>query len=114
VGLDEAGTWYVPIVFGIDAESQAVAQAFGIAHNNLTVVGFSAAEVARLWRQEDYLALLERLSRQEALPVTVSQDDVQTLLDLAQLPKSWPEYEEETADDITWCECPQCGHRWPA
>ncbi len=113
VGLDGAGVWHVPLIFGADATSQLAAQRFGIDHNNLTVVGFSAEEVARLWRTEDYLTLLERLQQADELPVSVSAENMQTLLDLAKLPSTWDEYDESTADEVAWNECPNCGHRWP-
>jgi hypothetical protein len=70
----------VPVVFGLDAPSQDAAIRFGIDHNNLTVVGFSAEDVSRLWQAEDYLALLQRLNEAEALPVTVGSEALQDLL----------------------------------
>lgn len=82
VGLDADGVWHVPIVFGVDAPSRLMAERFGVDHNNLTVVGFSAEEVSRLWRQDDYLSLLKRLADGDALPLTVPDDDFQTLLAL--------------------------------
>jgi hypothetical protein len=82
VGLDADGGWCVPLVFGADAASRAAAEAFGVAHNNLTVVGFSAAEVARLWQEGNYLALLKRLAAADELPVTVDEADLSSLLNL--------------------------------
>ncbi len=84
VGLDADGAWCVPLVFGADAASRAAAEAFGVAHNNLTVVGFSPAETVRLWQEADYLALLKRLAADDELPVTVDADDLADLLDLFQ------------------------------
>jgi len=79
VGLGADGTWHVPIIFGVDAASQIVAMQFAVDHNNLTFAGFSAEEIARAWQQSDYLALLKRLQAEDALPVTVTDDDVATL-----------------------------------
>jgi len=25
----------------------------------------------------------------------------------------WKEYDESTADDVEYNECPECGHKWP-
>lgn len=82
IGLDAAGTWCVPLIFGADAESQAAAEAFGLDHNNLTVVGFTAVEVSRLWDRESYVKLLQRLDAQGALPESVDHDDLGDLLAL--------------------------------
>lgn len=82
VALDAAGQWHVPIIFGLDAESQIKAAQFAVDHNNLTIVGFSAEEVSRIWRQEDYLRLLKRLEAEDALPLSVPDDAFQTLVAL--------------------------------
>lgn len=29
------------------------------------------------------------------------------------IPTDWPEYGENAADDVKYCECPACGHKWP-
>ncbi len=76
VALDDTGNWHVPIIFGADAVSQAMAEAFGLDHNQLTIVGFKRDDIPRLWRQNDYLALLKRLSDEDAVPVSVAADDV--------------------------------------
>ena len=43
--------WAVPVVFGNDLESRAIAEAFAVDHNNLTMVGceFSVGDIAKLW-----------------------------------------------------------------
>lgn len=30
-----------------------------------------------------------------------------------QPPDEWREYDESAADDVEYCECPKCGHKWP-
>jgi len=29
------------------------------------------------------------------------------------MPEYWKEYDENTADDVQYCECPECGHKFP-
>lgn len=84
VALDHEGRWHVPLVFGVDARSRAMAERFGVDHNNLTLAGgnLKAADIARIWRQDDYLALLQRLAADDALPITVDEQDLGDLLAL--------------------------------
>lgn len=82
VGLGPDGAWHVPLIFGVDAASQALAAQFAVDHNNLTFAGFDAVEVARVWRQSDYLALLKRLQAEDALPISVADDDFAMLVAL--------------------------------
>ncbi len=87
VALDAGGTWHVPLIFGLDAASQLAAAQFAVDHNNLTIVGFSAEEVSRIWRQEDYLRLLKRLEAEDALPLSVPGEDFATLVALLDAPE---------------------------
>lgn len=86
IALDGSSAWHVPVIFGLDAESQIKAAQFAVDHNNLTVVGFSAEEVSRIWKQDDYLRLLKRLEAEDALPLTVPDGDFQTLVALLDTP----------------------------
>jgi DNA modification methylase len=78
----EGGDWLVPVIFGLDAPSQAAAEAYGIAHNNLTLAGgdFTALDIAGLWEPAGYAALLEDLAQQNEIPVGLDGDDVDALL----------------------------------
>jgi len=59
VCLDKDGNWFLPVLFGVDAESEAVARALAIDHNALTLGdGFDYWEMARIWNQGDYAKLL--------------------------------------------------------
>lgn len=71
IATDAEGAWYVPVQFGIDAKSRAVAEAFAVDHNNLTMAGFSLAEQARLWESDEYADLLLELREADELPVSV-------------------------------------------
>lgn len=77
--------WAVPIIFGLDAPSRAAAERYGLDHNNLVMMGgdFTAVDVARTYSAE-YLELVVELAREQMLPVSVTGDDVDTLLALAQ------------------------------
>lgn len=114
----EGGAWLVPVLFGVDADSLAAAEAFGLDDNNLGLAGFTPDEVARLWEPEGYAALLASLADADALPVSVDAADLDALLaGLAgegEPPAvDFKEYDESTADDVKYCECPNCGHTFP-
>ncbi len=76
------GEWAIPIKFGLDAGSEAEAQAFGIDHNNTTLggSGLSLMQQAQIWDQQKYAAVLRDLSSQNILPVTVGAEDIATIL----------------------------------
>ena len=67
--LDD-GYWAVPILFGVDAQSERAAVAYAIDHNNLTAAGggFDGFEVARMW-DDSYVSLLEGVG------ATITVDD---------------------------------------
>lgn len=78
------GTWFVPILFGVDAASQKDAEAYGLDHNNLVMAGggFSQVDIAQLYDIDKYQALLDNL-RDEAEVISVDFDSVQEELQAA-------------------------------
>lgn len=78
---DQEGHWYLPVKFGLDLESQAVARAFALDHNNLTMAGgeFSPLDIGRMWDQGAYNQMLRGLSDEGLLPVTVDDEDLALL-----------------------------------
>lgn len=46
------GMWLIPVLFGVDAESEVIAEAYGIDHNNLTVLGGDTdyRDLAKMWK----------------------------------------------------------------
>lgn len=82
IALLEDGQWAVPILFGVDAESQQAAEAYGIDHNSLTMMGgdFSAQDIMRLYKPEVYLTVLAGLAGDDELPVSVPAEDIGALL----------------------------------
>lgn len=81
IATDSDGAWYVPVLFGVDAESEATAKAYAIDHNNLTMAGeFEVWDVAKIWDEEAYTALLQEMAASDVFPVTVDNDDLDALL----------------------------------
>jgi len=78
----EGGAWLVPVLFGVDAPSQAAAEAYGIAHNNLTMAGgdFTDLDMAGMWEPEGYAALLRSLAEQGEIPVSIDPTALDALL----------------------------------
>jgi len=78
----EGGAWLVPVLFGVDAPSQAAAEAYGIAHNNLTMAGgdFTDLDMAGMWEPEGYAALLRSLAEQGEIPVSIDATALDALL----------------------------------
>jgi DNA modification methylase len=76
------GDWAIPVKFGLDCQNEAEAEAFGIDHNNLTMGGsdLSVLDIAKIWDTAKYSALLRSLSTQNTLPITVSRDDIASIL----------------------------------
>jgi hypothetical protein len=75
--------WFIPVLFGVDAESERAAESYGVDHNNLVMHGgdFSAYDVSKLWDETAYAALLTDMAQFDALPVSVDGDDVDALIE---------------------------------
>lgn len=84
----EDGVWLVPVQFGVDAASQAAAEAYALDDNNVTLAGgeFTAVDISRLWT-DDYTDLLAELANLDMLPVSVDGDDLDVLLGLVDAPR---------------------------
>lgn len=112
LGVNEAGEWMLPLLVGTDAKSGAVAQAYAVDANNLTLAGgdFDGFDMARLWGP-GYARLLEGL---DELPVSVDAEMLSLLaagydLPDVEAPEDFPEYDEEIE---TAYKCPKCGYEW--
>lgn len=85
VGLvEETGEWAVPVLFGVDAESEAVARAYAIDHNSLVLAGsdMSALDITRMWDDTLYAQVLTELASADELPVSVDGDDLDLILEM--------------------------------
>lgn len=72
------GEWCVPVQFGLNAASQAAAEAFAIDHNNLVMSGgnFTGLDMVHLWDEQAYMELLMDLQRQAEQVVSVSPNEL--------------------------------------
>jgi hypothetical protein len=102
--LKDTGEWAAPVLFGVDADSEAAAEAYGVDHNNLTYAGAPGVnpwDLMRMWDEEGYLSLVQGLAVEDVLPVSVSGDELDALLnpgiDYDELWRGMPEFEQEDA-----------------
>jgi len=65
-----------------------------------------ASEVGLEWDAEQIVADIEARIHLSALFTEAE-------LAAFTLPDGWQEYDESTADDVEYCTCPACGHRFP-
>lgn len=57
IGIDGFGKWWVPVLFGVDAASQAEAASYAVDHNWLTVAPLGAEATAGMWDAGMMMAL---------------------------------------------------------
>lgn len=78
----ETGEWCVPVLFGVDASSEAIARAYALDDNNLTLLGgdFAVADLMKLYDQELLMSELEELGRSGEQPVTFDDNFVENTL----------------------------------
>lgn len=113
--IEQDGEWLVPVTFGVDAVSQEEAEAYGIDSNNLSLSGgdFTAWDMSKLWG-EGYTDILAGLATTGDLPITVDGDALDGLLRGMANEHLGKEYDESVENEVKYCECPSCGHRFPA
>lgn len=76
----ETGEWCIPVKFGVDAKSETAAKRFIVDHNLLTASGLNVVDASAMFETEAYLELLEELKEQDALPLTVNEEDYLALI----------------------------------
>jgi ParB-like chromosome segregation protein Spo0J len=78
----ETGEWCVPVLFGVEAESEAIARAYALDDNNLTLLGgdLALSDLKKLYNQELLMSELEELAQLRDLPVTFDNDFVKNSL----------------------------------
>lgn len=78
----ETKEWLVPVVFGADAESAAVAQAYAIDANNLVITGGDTDlwDMMAIWNQQQLVEIAGLVASQGNDMVTMSGDVLDRLL----------------------------------
>lgn len=78
----ETGEWCVPVLFGVEAESETIARAYALDDNNLTLLGgdLDLADLKKMYNQELLMSELEELAQSGNLPVTFDNDFVEDSL----------------------------------
>ena len=84
IAQDETGEWCVPVLFGVEAESEAIARAYALDDNNLTLLGgdFAVADLMKLYDPELLMSELEELARSGDLPVTFDNNFIENSLQI--------------------------------
>lgn len=98
IGQDEAGNWYIQCKFGLNADSEAAAADFAIAHNNITMLGGDFEDID-VWSMYDKEALAEvgKLvqGNRDFKPVAMTDDEVDALLSFLDKGKETPPGDSE-------------------
>ena len=71
----ESGQWAMPLIIGTDASSLALASAYAIDSNNLTMSGgdLTGVEQSFVWN-ENYIKVLNSIHKDGTLPVSVDEE----------------------------------------
>ncbi len=74
--------WCMPVLFGIDAKSQAAATRYAIDHNNLTMAGgeFTIDDMSKMWDKERYISVLQGIE-DEVMPISFGDMNLSDLID---------------------------------
>jgi len=112
VALAEDGAWAVPVLFGVDADSEAAAEAYALDHNSLTLLGgegITPWDVARMY-EPGYTDLLGELLEQGELPVSVDEEDWAALVSVPPIVDDKAQVAQQGQSTVITC--PQCGHQF--
>jgi hypothetical protein len=96
--IEKDGEWLVPVLFGMDAESQEAAEAYGLDHNTLTMLGgnYDLNDLLKMYDSGINDLLLEFKDKN----IELASFDENTLDSLK------PSKSKRTT------KCPQCGYEW--
>jgi hypothetical protein len=111
--IDSNGQWLVPVLFGLDARSQAEAEAYGVDHNALTLggSGLGVEDVLRLFDETALESLLRDAPDASELLVSLSAADVDALLQGADFQPAGAE-DQSRLDELKTVTCPSCGEEF--
>lgn len=113
IAVDGSGGWCVPLLFGVDARSQAEAESYGVDHNALTLAGggLGFEDVLQVFDEGELKALLTDAPDMASLLVTFDASELDALL-------QGPSFDPEGADSQPRLDekkkvtCPECGHEF--
>ena len=116
----EADDWLVPVLFGVDAESLAAAEAYAVDHNNTTLAGaFTEDEIMRLWTA-DIAPVIVDSAAADHRPATITEEMAEVLTkivdkgytknDPLELVSGDPDPGPGTDNPPILHQCPKCGH----
>lgn len=113
IGVDDSGAWHAPVLFGVDARSQAEAAAYGVDHNALTLLGgdLGLEDLLQIYDEEQLQALLSDTPDTASLLVSFDAPDLEALL-------QGPNFDPVGAGDQPRLDkkapitCPACGHEF--
>ena len=110
IGVDGEGGWAVPVLFGVDARSRAEAEAYGIDHNNLTLMGggLELEDILQIWDEEALQQVLGDIPDPGEVLASFEPADLDALL---QGPGFEPvgKGEQSRLDEKKLATCPECG-----
>ncbi|NJL26520.1 MAG: hypothetical protein HC897_00925 [Thermoanaerobaculia bacterium] len=104
------GEWAMPVIFGVDAESQAAAVAFAIDHNNTTLLGggLGFTDLLSIWDEEALEKVLAEVPDAGALLVSLNSQDLDALLNGPTFEPAGAD-EQSRLDEKKLVTCPECG-----
>lgn len=113
IGVDDSGGWFVPVLFGVDARSQAEAESYGVDHNALTLAGggLGFEDLLQVFDEGQLKALLSEAPDTAELLVSFDPTELDALL-------QGPAFNPEDAggqprlDAKAPITCPACGHEF--
>lgn len=74
--------WMVPVLFGVDAPSQAAAEGYGFDHNNITMMGgeLDVQDMMQMWG-DNVMNVLGDLRESGDMPVSITAEDLDAMLE---------------------------------
>ena len=84
IAQDKTGEWCLPVLFGVEAGSEAIARAYALDDNNLTLLGgeFGVVDLTKLYNPELLLSELKELEQSGDLPITFDDNFVENSLQI--------------------------------
>lgn len=94
ITVNDKGEWMVPVLFGVDAVSQAAAESYGFDHNNITMMGgeLKLPDIMSLYTDQAAV-MLKNLQANDAMPVSITGEGLDALLESES--EKLSEHEEE-------------------